>query len=51
VVFGPVELMVYAHRRPVAELGAMFDAAALVVQRIPALVRSRTVTGAQPPGV
>ena len=51
VVFGPVELMVYAHRRPVAELGAMFDAAALVVQRIPALVRARTATEPQAPGV
>jgi hypothetical protein len=35
--------MVYAHRLPVAEIGALFDATALVVQRIPALVRSRTV--------
>jgi hypothetical protein len=33
-------MMVYAHRQSVAELGAMFDAAALVVQRIPALARS-----------
>ncbi len=43
VVFGPEYLMVYAHRLTVAEIGAMFDAAALVVQRIPALVRARTV--------
>jgi len=42
VVFGPAYLMVYAHRRPVAEIGAIFDATALVVQRIPALVRART---------
>jgi hypothetical protein len=40
VVFGPVQMMVYAHRQSVAELGAMFDAAALVVQRIPALART-----------
>ena len=26
VVFGPEELMVYAHRKPVAEIGALFDA-------------------------
>ena len=49
VVFGPVDLMVYAHRKPVAELAALFDAAALVAQRIPALVRpqpaGRTGTG------
>jgi len=51
VVFGPTDLMVYAHRKPVAEIGAMFDATALVAQRIPALVRARTITGAQPPGV
>jgi hypothetical protein len=43
VVFGPGDVMVYAHRLPVAEIGALFDATALVVQRIPALVRSRTV--------
>ena len=42
VVFGPGDVMVYAHRQPVAEIGALFDATALVVQRIPALVRSRT---------
>jgi hypothetical protein len=51
MVFGPAEMMLYAHRRPVAELGAMFDAAALVVQRIPALVRARTATEPQAPGV
>ena len=44
VVFGPEDLMVYAHRKPVAEIGALFDAAALIVQRIPALVRSSTAT-------
>ncbi len=43
VVFGPQELMVYAHRKPVAELGVLFDAATLVLERIPALVRTRTV--------
>ena len=43
VVFGPADLMVYAHRKPVAELGALFDATALITQRIPALVRARPV--------
>lgn len=43
VVFGPENLMVYAHRQTVAEIAALFDAAALIVQRIPALVRDRTV--------
>jgi len=43
VVFGPAYLMVYAHRRPVAEIGAIFDAAVLIEQRIPALVRAGTV--------
>jgi hypothetical protein len=43
VVFGPQYLMVYAHRQTVAEIGALFDAAELIVQRIPALVRDRTV--------
>jgi hypothetical protein len=43
VVFGPQELMVYAHRKPVAEIGALFDAATLVLQRIPAMVRARPV--------
>src|SRR4029077_12390991 len=33
VVFGPAYLMVYAHRRPVAEIGAIFDAAVLIEQR------------------
>jgi len=42
VVFGPEYLMVYAHRRPVAEIGALFDAAALISQRVPALVRTQT---------
>jgi hypothetical protein len=51
VVFGPVEMMLYAHRRPVADLGAMFDAAALVAQRIPALVRTSTAAVPQTPGV
>ena len=40
VVFGPEYLMVYAHRRPVAEFGPLFGAAAAIVQRIPALVRT-----------
>lgn len=40
VVFGPEDLMVYAHRRPVAEFGPLFGAAAAIVQRIPALVRT-----------
>lgn len=43
VVFGPAYLMVYAHRRPVAEIGAIFDATVLIEQRIPALVRARTL--------
>jgi len=43
VVFGPGELIVYAHRKPVAEIGALFDAAIVVMQRIPALVSARTV--------
>ena len=43
VVFGPEYLMVDAHRLQVAEIGALFDAAALIVERIPALVRTRTV--------
>jgi hypothetical protein len=42
VVFGPLFLMVYTHRRPVAELGALFDATALVTERIPALVHGRS---------
>ncbi len=51
VVFGPVDLMLYAHRKPVAEFGAMFDASALIVQRIPALVRARTIASPPTPGV
>lgn len=43
VVFGPEYLMVYTHRQTVAEIGALFDAAGLIVERIPALVRSRTI--------
>jgi hypothetical protein len=43
VVFGPEFLMVYAHRRPVAEIGAIFDATALIAERIPALVSARPV--------
>jgi hypothetical protein len=50
VVFGPVDLMVYAHRKPVAELGAMFDAAALITQRIPAIVRAQPASS-PPAGV
>ncbi len=50
VVFGPVDLMVYAHRKPVTELGAMFDAAALIVQRIPAIVRAQPASS-PPAGV
>ncbi len=41
VVFGPEYLMVYAHRRPVAELAAIFDATSAMAQRIPAIVRSQ----------
>jgi hypothetical protein len=41
-VFGPEYLMVYAHRRPVAVIGALFDATALITQRIPALARAGT---------
>ena len=40
VVFGPQYLMVYAHRKPVAEIGALFDATALLSQRIPAIART-----------
>jgi hypothetical protein len=47
VVFGPDYLMVYAHRLPVAEIGAVLDATASVSQRIPALVRERF--GVEPP--
>src|ERR1017187_1449735 len=39
VVFGPEDLMVYAHRRPVAEIGPLFGAAAAIVQRIPGVRR------------
>src|SRR5579864_4728839 len=42
VVFGPEYLMAYTHRRPVAEIGAIFDATALIAERIPALVRAGT---------
>jgi hypothetical protein len=49
VVFGPVNLMVYAHRKQVAELAAMFDAAALIAQRIPAMVRTQPVSAPAPP--
>ena len=49
VVFGPMYLMVYAHRQQVAELGAMFDAAALIAQRIPAIVRARPASVPLPP--
>jgi hypothetical protein len=51
VVFGPVELMVYAHRQSVAELGAMLDATALVASRIPALVRTSGPPADSPAGV
>jgi hypothetical protein len=47
VVFGPDYLMVYAHRLPVAEIGAVLDATASVSERIPALVRERL--GVEPP--
>ncbi len=43
LVFGPGDVMVYSHRLAVPEIGALFDATALIVQRIPALVRTRTV--------
>jgi hypothetical protein len=49
VVFGPMYLMVYAHRQQVAELGAMFDAAALIAQRIPAIVRAQPASVPPPP--
>lgn len=41
VVFGPEYLMVYAHRRTVAEIAGLFDATAAVAQRIPAMVRAQ----------
>jgi hypothetical protein len=41
VVFGPDTLMVYDHRKPVAEIAPIFDATVTVSQRIPALVRAR----------
>ena len=44
VVFGPEDVMVYAHRKAVAELGAMFDATALLIGRIPALARTQPST-------
>jgi hypothetical protein len=49
VVFGPMYLMVYAHRQQVAELGTMFDAAALIAQRIPAIVRAQPASVPLPP--
>jgi hypothetical protein len=49
-VFGDEYLMLYTHRKPVAEIGAILDATATVSRRIPALVRARsTVTGEAPP--
>jgi hypothetical protein len=41
VVFGPTSLMVYNHRKPVAEIASIFDATVAVTGRIPALVRAR----------
>jgi Protein of unknown function (DUF3137) len=51
VVFGPLYLMVYAHRTPVAEIGSILDATALITQRIPALVREPQVAPDLPSGV
>jgi hypothetical protein len=51
VVFGPLYLMVYAHRKPVAEIGSVLDAAALITQRIPALVRTPEAAPDLPSGV
>jgi hypothetical protein len=51
VVFGPLYLMVYAHRKPVAEIGSILDAAALITQRIPALVRAPEAAPDLPSGV
>lgn len=42
VVFGPEYLMVYRHRQPVTEIGAVFDATVAVARRIPALVRAQS---------
>jgi hypothetical protein len=52
-VFGPEYLMLYKHRQPVGEIGAIFDATSTVSQRIPALVRARpaTLDEPQPPSV
>jgi Protein of unknown function (DUF3137) len=51
VVFGPLYLMVYAHRKPVAEIGSILDATALITQRIPALVRVPEAAPDLPSGV
>ncbi len=51
VVFGPLYLMVYAHRKPVAEIGSVLDATALITQRIPALVRAPEAAPDLPSGV
>ena len=51
VVFGPLYLMVYAHRKPVAEIGSLVDATALIMQRIPALVRAPEAAPDLPSGV
>jgi hypothetical protein len=47
-VFGPEDLMLYRHRQPVGEIGAIFNAASTVSQHIPALVRARAATPDQP---
>jgi hypothetical protein len=51
VVFGPLYLMVYAHRKPVAEIGSILDAAAVIMQRIPALARVPGTAPDLPSGV
>jgi hypothetical protein len=43
--------MVYAHRKPVAEIGVLLDATALITQRIPALVRAPEAAPDLPSGV
>jgi hypothetical protein len=47
-VFGPEYLMLYEHRQPVGEIGAIFDATSTVSQRIPSLVRASQATPDQP---
>src|SRR5450755_794409 len=49
IIFGPYDMMVYAHREAVVEISGLFDATVLVEQRIPALVRSQFGPQQAPP--